>query len=55
MYLLGKACVQQHVDLSTDEILPLDGLLLGLLTHRLGVRVDLQMVLAHLSRDLRNL
>jgi hypothetical protein len=36
-----KASMQQLADLFTDEVLPLDGLLSSLLTHRLGVRVDL--------------
>jgi hypothetical protein len=34
-----------------DEVLPLDGLSARLLTHWLGVRVDLQMVLDHLPED----
>ena len=38
-----------------DEVLPLDGLSARLLTHRLGVRVDLQMALDHLPGDPRHL
>jgi hypothetical protein len=38
-----------------DEILPLNGLSLRLLTHRFGVSVDLQMVLDHLPGDPRHL
>jgi hypothetical protein len=38
-----------------DEVLPLNGLSPRLLTHRFGVRVDLQMVLNHLPRDPRHL
>jgi hypothetical protein len=33
------------------KVLPLNGLLLGLLLHQSGVRVDLQMVLNHLPGD----
>ena len=49
--LFDKASLQQLADLFTDEVLPLDGLLPGLLSDRLGVRVDLQMMLNHLPRD----
>jgi hypothetical protein len=42
-------------DLLMDEVLLLNGLSLRLLTHRLGVRVDLQMVLNHLPGDPRHL
>jgi hypothetical protein len=38
-----------------DEILLLNGQSLRLLTHRFGVRVDLQMVLDHLPGDPRHL
>jgi hypothetical protein len=46
---------QQFPDLLTDEIMPLNGLSLRLLTHRFGVRVDLHMVLDHLPGDPRHL
>ena len=49
--LLDEASVQQLADLFTDEVVPLYGLLSRLLTHRLGIGVDLQMVLDHLPRD----
>jgi hypothetical protein len=55
MDLFDEASVQQLPDLLTDEILPLDGLSPRLLTHRFGVRVDLQMVLDHLTGDPRHL
>jgi hypothetical protein len=42
-------------DLFTDEVLPLNGLLLGPLLDRSGIGVDLQMVLNHLPRDPRHL
>jgi hypothetical protein len=47
--------VKQPFDLFTDEVLPLNGLLLRPLLDRSGVRVDLQMVLNHLPRDPRHL
>jgi hypothetical protein len=46
-----EASTEQLLDFFTDEVLPLSGLLLGLLLHRPGVGVDLQMVLNHLPRD----
>jgi hypothetical protein len=55
MDLFNEASVQQLPDLLTDEILLLNGLSSRLLTHRFGVRVDLQMVLDHLPRDPRHL
>jgi hypothetical protein len=55
MDLFDEASVQQLLDLLTDEILPLDGLSPWFLTHRFGVRVDLQMVLDHLPGDPRHL
>jgi hypothetical protein len=55
MDLFDEASVQQLPDLLMDEVLPLNGLSLRLLTHRFGVRVDLQMVLDHLPRDPRHL
>jgi hypothetical protein len=55
MDLFDGASVQQLPDLLTDEVLPLNGLSPRLLTHRPGVRVDLQMVLDHLPGDPRHL
>jgi hypothetical protein len=55
MDLFDEASVQQLLDLLTDEILPLNGLSLRLLTHRFSIRVDLQMVLNHLLGDPRHL
>jgi hypothetical protein len=55
MDLFDEASAQQLPDLLTDEILPLNGLSPRLLTHRFGVRVDLQMVLDHLPGDPRHL
>jgi hypothetical protein len=49
--LFDESSLQQLVDLFTDEVLPLDGLLAWLLPHRPGVGVDLQMVLNHLPGD----
>jgi hypothetical protein len=49
--LLDEASLQQLVDLFTDEVLPLDGLLPWLLPDRPGVGMDLQIVLNHLTRD----
>jgi hypothetical protein len=42
--------VEQLLDFFVNECLSLNGLLLGLLLHRPGVGVDLQMVLNHLPR-----
>jgi hypothetical protein len=53
--LFDEASLQQLADLFTDEVLPLDGLLSWLLPHRLGVGVNLQMVLNHLPGDSRHL
>jgi hypothetical protein len=53
--LPDKADVKQLFDLSTDEVLPLNGLLLRLLLDRSGVKVDLQIMLNHLPRDLEYL
>jgi hypothetical protein len=39
--LFDEASLQQPKDLFTDEVLPLDGLLPWLLSHRPGIRVDL--------------
>jgi hypothetical protein len=50
-----EASVEQLLEFFTDEVLPLNGLLPGLLLHRSGVGVDLQMVLNHLPRDFKHL
>jgi hypothetical protein len=50
-----EASIEQLFDFFMDEVLPLNGLLLGLLLDRPGVWVDLQMVLNHLPRDLGHL
>jgi hypothetical protein len=50
-----EASVEQLLEFFTDEVLSFNGLLLGLLLHRPGVGVDLQMVLNHLPRDPRHL
>jgi hypothetical protein len=55
MDLFDEATAQQLPDLLTDEIMPLNGLSPRLLTHRFGIRVDLQMVLDHLPGDPRHL
>jgi hypothetical protein len=49
--LPAEASVELLLDLFTDEVLPLNGLLLGLLLDWSSVRVDLQMVLNHLPGD----
>jgi hypothetical protein len=51
MDFFDEASLQQLADLFIDEVLPLDGLLLWLLSHRPGIGVDLQMVLNHLLGD----
>jgi hypothetical protein len=43
--LFDEASMQQLADLFTDEVLPLDGLLVWLLSQRRGAGVDLQMML----------
>jgi hypothetical protein len=50
-----ETSVEQLLDFFTDEVLSLNGLLLGLLLDWSGVGVYLQMVLNHLPRDLRHL
>jgi hypothetical protein len=50
-----EASVEQLLDFLTDEVLLLNGLLLGPLLDRSGVGADLQMVLNHLARDPRHL
>jgi hypothetical protein len=49
--LSDEASVEHLLDLFTDEVLLLNRLLSGLLLHRPGIGVDLQMVLNHLPRD----
>jgi hypothetical protein len=51
MNLFDEANVKQLPDLLANEVLPLNGLSPKLLTHRLGIGVDLQMVLNHLPGD----
>jgi hypothetical protein len=53
--LLDESGVKQLLDFSMDKVLPLNGLLLRLLLHRPGIRVDLHMVFNHLPRDPRYL
>jgi hypothetical protein len=53
--LPDEANAKQIFDLFIDEVLPLNGLLLGLLLYWIGVRVDLQMVVNHLPWDPRHL
>jgi hypothetical protein len=55
MNLFDEATVKQLPDLLANEVLSLNGLSLRLLTHRFGVRVDLQMMINHLLRDPRHL
>jgi hypothetical protein len=55
MDLPDEASIEQLLDLFTDEILLLDGLLPGFLLDRSGIEVDLQMVLNHLPWDPRHL
>jgi hypothetical protein len=43
--------IEQLLEFFTDEVLPLNELLLGLLLHWPDIRLDLQMVHNHLSRD----
>jgi hypothetical protein len=49
--LPNESSIEQLLDFLMDEVLPLNRLHLGLLLQRLGIRVDLQMVLNHLPRD----
>jgi hypothetical protein len=53
--LPDEANAKQIFDLFIYEVLPLNGLLLGLLLYWIGVRVDLQMVVNHLPWDPRHL
>jgi hypothetical protein len=46
-----EASVEQLLEFFTNEVLPLNGLLPGLLLHRPGIGVDLQMVLNYLPRN----
>jgi hypothetical protein len=50
-----EASVEQLLDFFTDEVLLLNGLLMGPLLGWPGVGVNLQMVLNHLSRNPRHL
>jgi hypothetical protein len=54
MDLLDEVNIEHLLDLFSNEILPLNGLLPGFLLDRSGVRVDLQMMLNHLPWDLRH-
>jgi hypothetical protein len=49
--LLDKAGVEQLFNFFMDEVLPLNGLLSGLLLDWSCIGVDLQMVLNHLPKD----
>jgi hypothetical protein len=49
--LSDESGVEQLLDFFMDEVLLLNGLLLGLLLHQSAVGVDLQMMLNHLPRD----
>jgi hypothetical protein len=53
--LPDEANIKQLLNLLSDEILLLNGLLPGLLLDRPTVKVDLQMVLNHLPGDPRHL
>jgi hypothetical protein len=53
--LPDEASIEQLFDLFTDEVLLLNGLLLGPLLDWPGIGVDLQMMLNHLPRDPRHL
>jgi hypothetical protein len=53
--LPDEVSIKQLFNLFSDKVLPLYGLLLGLLMDRSGIGVDLQMVLNHLPRDPRYL
>jgi hypothetical protein len=53
--LPDEASIKQLLNLFSDIILPLYGLLPGLVLDQSSIRVDLQMVLDHLPRDLRHL
>jgi hypothetical protein len=55
MDLLDEASVEELADLLSDEVLSLHGLLPWLLSYRLGVWADLQMVLNHFPGDPRHL
>jgi hypothetical protein len=53
--LPDKVGIEQLFDLFTNEVLPLNGLLLGLLLDWSGVGVDLQMMLNYLPMHLGHL
>jgi hypothetical protein len=50
-----EAGAKQLLNFFTDEVLPLNALLLGPLLDQSSIGVDLQMVLNHLPRDFRHL
>jgi hypothetical protein len=54
MDLPDEVNIEHLLDLFSNEILPLNGLLPRFLLDRSGVRVDLQMMLNHLPWDLRH-
>jgi hypothetical protein len=51
MDLLDEPDIEQLLDFFMDEVLLLNKLLLGLLLHWSGIRVELQMVLNYLPKD----
>jgi hypothetical protein len=53
--LPDESGVKQLLGFFMNKVLPLDGLLLGLLLHQPSIGVDLQTVLNHLPRDPRHL
>jgi hypothetical protein len=53
--LSDEASIKQLQNLLSNKILPLYGLLLGLLLDQPNVRVDLQIMLNHLPEDPRHL
>jgi hypothetical protein len=53
--LADEASIKQLLNLLSNKILPLYGLLLGLLLDQPSVRVDFQMVPNHLPREPRHL
>jgi hypothetical protein len=53
--LSDEASIKQLLNLLSDKILPLYGLLIEVLLDRPSIRVDPQMVLNHLPRDLKHL
>jgi hypothetical protein len=53
--LPDEADIKQLLDFFMNEVLSINGLLLGLLLHWPGIGVDLHKVLNHLPRDPRHL